>query len=68
MMIVHYDSKKLLKEAIGEPLSYSETSMFGEEYRSNGRFCVARRPHMQGGGREYFAEVTMANDVIVNVT
>lgn len=68
MMIVHYPSKKELKAAIGEPLSYTETSMFGNEYRSNGSFCVARRPHLQGGGREFFAEVTMADDVIINVT
>jgi hypothetical protein len=67
MMIVHYDSKKLLKAAVGEALRYTETSMFGPEYKSDGRFCVARRPHLQGGGREFFAEVTMSDDIIIDV-
>ena len=68
MMIVHYDSKKALKASIGAPLRYSETSMFGAEYTPNGKFAVARRPHLQGGGREFFAEVTMAEGLIVAVS
>jgi phosphomannomutase len=32
MMILCYPSKKVLKENIGKPLKYIETSMFGEEY------------------------------------
>ena len=31
-MIFDYPSKKVLKENIGKPLRYQETSMFGEEY------------------------------------
>ena len=61
MMIVHYASKKELKAAIGEPLKYSETSMSGPEYLADGTLTVARRPHLQGGGREFFARVTMAS-------
>jgi hypothetical protein len=68
MMIVHYDSKKALKASIDAPLRYSETSMFGAEYTPNGKFAVARRPHLQGGGREFFAEVTMAEGLIVAVS
>jgi len=64
MMIVHYPSKKELKVAIGQPLKYTETSLFGEEYRETGKFVVARRPHLQGGGREFFAEVTMKDGLI----
>jgi hypothetical protein len=68
MMIVHYPSKKELKEAVGQPLSYTETSMFGEEYVSNGMITVARRPHLQGGGREFFAQVTMKDGLIAAVS
>ena len=66
-MIVHYPSKKVLKEKIGEKLVYTETSMFGEEYKSNGTFAVANRPHITKIGREFFAEVTMENDLIKKV-
>lgn len=67
MMLVNYPSKKDLKAAVGQRLKYEETSMFGPEYRSTGRFTVARRPHLQGGGREFFATVTMKDDLIVKV-
>ena len=30
-MILNYKSKKALKETIGQPLDYTETSMFGED-------------------------------------
>ena len=32
MLIFNYKSKKELKENIGKPLNYTETSMFGPEY------------------------------------
>lgn len=67
-MLVHYDSKKELKASVGQPLMYEETSLFGPEYLSTGSFSVARRPHMQGGGREFFARVTMLDDKIVEVS
>lgn len=67
MMIVHYESKKALKAAVGQKLQYSETSMFGPEYKADGTIYVARRPHMQGGGREFFAEVTMRDGLIAGV-
>ena len=67
-MNVDYASKKALKASIGEPLRYMETSMFGAEYRDDGILTVARRPHMQGGGREFFARVTMEDGIIVKVT
>lgn len=66
-MIVHYPSKKVLKENIGQRLKYTETSMFGEEYKSNGTFVVANRPHITKLGREFFAKVTMENDLIKKV-
>ena len=63
-MLANYDTKKALKAAIGQPLRYTETSMFGAEYQPNGTLTVARRPHLQGGGREWFARVTMADGLI----
>ena len=67
-MIVLYPSKKVLKENIGQRLKYQETSVFGPEYKSNGTLTVANRPHITGMGREFFAQVTMKDDVIVKVT
>lgn len=67
-MVVCYDSKKDLKAAVGQRLNYIETSMFGPEYKSNGTITVAGRPHITGRKREFFAQVTMKDDVIVRVT
>jgi hypothetical protein len=69
MMIMNYSSKKELKENIGQPLKYSETSMFGPEYSDNGTFCGSNRPHITGnGGREFFASVTMSGGLIDKVS
>jgi|TARA_B100001989_G_C24507463_1_gene448481 hypothetical protein len=67
MLVVNYPSKKNLKENIGKRLSYTETSIFGNEYESNGLLTVANRPHITGLGREFFAQVTIENDIIVKV-
>mgnify|MGYP004125511033 CR=1 FL=1 len=68
MMILNYAYKKKLKENIGRPLDYIETSIFGPEYKSNDSFCGSNRPQITGnGGREFFAEVTMKNDLISGV-
>jgi len=66
-LVVKYPSKKVLKENIGNRLRYIETSLFGPEYKSNGMLVVANRPHITGQGREFFAQVTMENDLIVKV-
>jgi hypothetical protein len=68
MIVLRYPSKKELKAAIGQPLRYIETSMFGPEYRPDGTFAGANRPHITGLGREFFAEVTMANGLIAKVS
>ena len=69
MMLFNYKSKKEMQENIGNNLDYTETSMFGEEYRSNGVFCGSNRPHITGiKGREFFAEVVMRDDKIVRVS
>jgi hypothetical protein len=68
MMLLIYPSKKVLRENIGKPLRYQETSMFGPEYKSTGSFVGAGRPHLSSVvKREFFAEVTMRDGVIVSV-
>lgn len=67
-LVVKYPSKKALKENVGKPLRYIETSLFGPEYSPNGKLTVANRPHITGQGREFFAQVTMANGLILKVT
>lgn len=67
MLVFNYESKKALKESIGKPLRYIETSMFGPEYRENGMLTGANRPHITGKGREFFANVTMENGLIKGV-
>ena len=69
MMIFNYESKKQMKECIGQPLRYTETSFFGNEYESNGTFAGCNRPSLpEGTGtREFFASVTMQDDLIIGV-
>jgi len=64
MIIFNYPSKKVLKENIGKPLRYIETSLFGPEYIPNGTLAGANRPHITGQGREFFAQVIMQNGLI----
>ena len=66
-LVVKYPSKKVLKENVGKPLRFIETSLFGPEYSPNGTLTVANRPHITGLGREFFANVTMANGLIAKV-
>ena len=67
MMILNYESLKTLKKCIGKTLNYTETSMFGDEYRENGSFCGCNRPHLTGYKREFFANVTMKDGQIHSV-
>ncbi len=68
MLILNYQSKKQLKENIGKPLDYTETSMFGEEFVRDGTMCGSNRPSLTKiKGREFFAEVTMSNGLIARV-
>ena len=66
-MIFDYPSKKALKENIGKPLRYKETSMFGPEYDANGFLTGCNRPHLTGHKREFFANVKMENGLITKV-
>jgi len=65
MMGASYKTKKDLKAAIGQSLRYVETSMFGEEYKPDGRFCVVGpSPTL----RKWYAEVTMVGGKIAKVS
>jgi len=67
MLIFNYPSKKVLKEQIGQILSYTETSIFGDQYRPDGWLIGANRPHITGKGREFFAQVLLEDGKIVKV-
>ena len=68
MIILNYRSKKMLRENIGQPLRYTETSMFGPEYKTDGVVTGSNRPQITGnGGREFFARVTMRDGLIREV-
>ncbi|HSW91748.1 MAG TPA: hypothetical protein VLG09_03830 [Candidatus Saccharimonadales bacterium] len=72
MMVVNYPSKKELATHVGKRLDYTETSMFGLEFKENGSFCVCNRPYLSGygsnrGKREFFATVTMKDGLIEKV-
>ena len=57
-----------MREHIGQRLNYTETSAFGAEYRSNGVLVGSNRPQLTSNkGREFFAEVTMRDDLIAGV-
>ena len=65
MLVATYKTKKELKANIGRPLRYQETSIFGYEYRPDGKFAVV------GPGaynRKWYAEITMENDLIKKVS
>ena len=64
MMILNYPTKKELKQNIGQPLQYTETSIFGAEYLADGTFTGCNRPHLTGYRREFFASVTMQGGLI----
>ena len=64
MMAALYKTKKELKENVGSGLRYEETSMFGNEYKHSGTFCVVGPSKYE---RKWFAEVTMADGLIAKV-
>lgn len=67
MLILDYASKKVLREAVGQPLSYHETSIFGTEYADDGELVGCNRPHITGHKREFFAQVVMEGGRIKKV-
>lgn len=68
MLIFNYVSKKALAECVGQKLDYTETSMFGAEFKPNGTLTGSNRPSITGiKGREFFANVTMRDGLIAAV-
>jgi|TARA_R100001463_G_scaffold26324_2_gene61721 hypothetical protein len=67
MLVLNYPTKKVLAEAVGEPLNYTETSIFGEEYAPNKVIYGSNRPHITGFKREFYAEVTISKGLISRV-
>ena len=65
MLVACYPTKKALKASIGQSLRYEETSMFGAEYKANGRFAVVGPGAYQ---RKWYAQITMADDKIAKVS
>jgi hypothetical protein len=61
-VILHYKTKKELKENVGQPLNYTETSIFGAEYKSNGTVIGTNHPK-----RSWFSKITIENDLIKRV-
>jgi len=66
-LVVKYNTKKELTENIGKPLRFIETSIFGPEYKRDGKITVAGRPHITGMKREFFAIVEMLDGLILRV-
>jgi hypothetical protein len=64
MIGASYPTKKALKASIGKALRYVETSIFGTEYRADGKFCVVGPDPYH---RVWYAEVTMVNGLISKV-
>ena len=67
MLIFDYPTKKVLKEQVGQPLRFIETSLFGAEYSHNGSLTGCNRPHLTGHKREFFANVKMNDGLIESV-
>ena len=64
MLGASYKSKKDLKASIGRPLRYVETSMFGPEFKADGKFCVVGPSPYE---RKWYAEITMKAGLIEKV-
>lgn len=65
MLAANYRFKKDLADSVGQGLSFTETSMFGPEYKPNGIFpVVGPSPYV----RSWFAEVTMKGGKISKVS
>ena len=60
-----YKTKKDLKAAVGQKFNHTETSMFGPEYKPDGKLTVVGpEPYV----RKWYAEVFMKDGLIVKVT
>ena len=65
MLAARYPTKKALKESIGKPLRYQETSMFGTEYTPDGSHPVVGPSPYE---RKWYATVVMKDGLIAKVS
>ena len=65
MLAALYPTKKQLKQAIGQPLHYEETSIFGLQYLDDGLLTVVGPSPTQ---RKWYAQITMIDGKIRKVT
>jgi len=65
MLGARYATKKELKAQVGQPLRYVETSMFGPEYKPDGKFVVVGPDPYTN--RKWYAEVVMEGGKIKSV-
>jgi len=64
MLAASYRTKKALKENIGRPLRYIETSLFGPEFKPDGSNTVVGPSPYE---RKWFAQVQCEKGLIVKV-
>ena len=64
MLVANYKTKKVLKEAVGTALKYTETSIFNEEYMADGQFAVVGPSAYV---RKWYAKVWTVNGKINKV-
>ena len=62
MIILHYKTKKALKESIGKPLRYTETSIFRDEVSASCVVCGSNHPK-----RSWYASITVEDGIIKGV-
>ena len=60
-----YSKKKDLKAALGSPLQFVETSLFGPEFKPDGQNTVVGPDAYQK--REWYAQVTCKDGIIIKV-
>lgn len=66
MLGASYPTKKALKAAIGKPLRYIETSLFGAEFKETGtNYVVGPDPYHK---RSWYAKVETRDGLIVKVS
>jgi hypothetical protein len=65
LLAANYKTKKELRENVGKPLRYEETSMFGAEYSDNGTLTVVGPSAYE---RKWYANITMKDGLIAKVS
>ena len=61
----HWSLKKVLREQVGRSLRYIETSMFGPEYRDNGRAGTMTHDYKRHGTTTLFAALNVLEGTVI---